>query len=147
VNGFVSICNQTYLPILNVLMDGLDAFSKYPLEVFWVSDEPMPEPTDRTTFRKLPSQTAWQKIMFSKIDAVVQTSFEHGVFLDADIVPNRNIDQLIEMAAAEPCPYPLCSAHPHGPVDIPEIMEMLGVKKRTMHYCYGNYLFSPMGRG
>lgn len=148
MNGFVTICDENYLPYLEVLIDGLNRFSKYGIEVHWISDQPIPESSDRARFVKLdvPDNATLQGKWFSKIEAINRTEIRSGMFIDSDMIPNRNVDQIIDTAIAEPRPYPLCIAHPFDPQDQHGVMRLLGVDSKSMRYSYGNYLFSEISK-
>jgi hypothetical protein len=145
MNGYVTICNDAYRGLLEILIDGLDCFSCYPLEVFWTDLTPPPK-HNRIVVRNIRNERQdHSAITMAKLDAILSTSFENGVFLDADVIPNRNIDELMHLAISNPRPYPLCPRHLNGP-SRPKFFEsmfkQLGLIEQTQPYVYANYLFS-----
>jgi hypothetical protein len=141
--GFVTFSDQKYLPLLEVLLDGLDTISAYPVEVFTTGF------TLKNRWSKVRAyrvHTKFTSIFQLKIYAASRSSFDYAVMLDADSVPNLNADKLIEAAELFERPYPLMTKHGCPPQNWHALMKRLGVKTETLPYGQATFLFSKSSR-
>lgn len=87
------------------------------------------------------------------LDAI-QNGLEEGIFLDADGIAKENIDTIFDNYLTQCENYPLVGRgvfeymmlyglgdpnSPEGPLETP-LMDLLGVKDRTMHYVCSNFI-------
>jgi hypothetical protein len=128
---FVTHGDERYLPLTEVLVRGLERFSSRPVMVFGVNAEVGWEAPNliKRTIRCSPAE-----LYSAKFRAILESGVERGVYLDADNVPNRGIDDLFA-ACGEVGDYPLLPRHPQelGPL-VEELRTELGVARQTMPY-------------
>jgi hypothetical protein len=140
--GFVTFSDERFLPLVEVLAESLLTFSKYSLHVFLIDcNKKLDFKNVIITQIILPEGWRLQQIMFSKLYAAANNDFDFGCILDADMIANYNVDELLFFAEKECDNFPLLATHGSGVVDL-SLMKFLGVKKQTMPYCHATYLFS-----
>lgn len=131
VEAFVTHADARYLPITEVLVRGLERFSSRPVLVFGVNAEVEYDAPNliKRTIRCSPAE-----LYSAKFRAILESGVERGVYLDADNVPNRGIDDLFA-ACGEVGDYPLVPRHPQelGP-SVEELRAELGVARQTMPF-------------
>jgi hypothetical protein len=103
---------------------------------------------DAPNLRKRRIESGGEHIAYLKLRAILDSGVEHGVYLDADNVPNRGVDALFA-APPEVGAYPLLPRHPRDLGDDVNgaFMERLGVTAKSMPYVHSCALaFSPACR-
>lgn len=128
---FITHGDERYLPCTEILVRGLERFSSRPVMVFGVNAEVGYEAPNliKRTIRCSPAE-----LYSAKFRVILESGVERGVYLDADNVPNRGVDDLFA-ACAEAGDHPLVPRHPQelGPL-VEELRKDLGVARQTMPY-------------
>jgi hypothetical protein len=143
--AFVTHTDRRFLRLSEVLVRGLAHFSRRPVVVFGV-DVDIDYDAPNLVKRRIESDG--EHIAYSKLRAILESEVEHGVYLDADNVPNRGVDALFA-APPEVGAYPLLPRHPRDLGDDVngEWMGRLGVREKSMPYVHScTIAFSPACR-
>jgi hypothetical protein len=139
--AWVTHADARFLPLAEVLIEGLAAFSRLPVVLYAVDCEPRIA-APGVVVRRLAS--GGRHVAYLKFDAILDaldSGLERGVYLDADHVPTPAIDRMFEIAgelAGEVGETLLCPRHPrdlgeevNGP-----LMAELGVVAKSMPYVH-----------
>jgi hypothetical protein len=131
--AFITHAGASYLRLSEVLVRGLAHFSSRPVVVYGVGTEvdyAAPNLIKRTLDER-PGE-----IYSVKFRILAECGVERGVYLDADQVPNRGIDELFA-AAGRAEDHPLAPRHPQelGHLQC-ELMAELGVARQTMPFVH-----------
>ncbi|HWM93315.1 MAG TPA: hypothetical protein VN493_21310 [Thermoanaerobaculia bacterium] len=128
---FVTHGDARYLPLTEVLVRGLAHFSSRPVMVFGVNAE---VGYDAPNLIKRTIHLSATELYSAKFRVILESGIESGVYLDADNVPNRGVDDLFA-ACSEVADYPLLPRHPQelGHL-VEELKTELGVERQTMPY-------------
>lgn len=141
--GFISFCDAKYAPLMQVLIDGLQNFSDKPIEIFGINMSRNPFKNTNVVFRPAPMKDGgFNRICYMKIYASLNTNFDFSVMLDADMVPNRNVDELVTFAIANAKKYPLNAGHGKDPDNQAETMTRVGAVSKSMPYVHATYCMS-----
>ncbi len=138
--AFVTFATANYFGILEVLIDSIHEFSNRPVIVYGVnatvpfSKERFPRMIKRRIDLK-PGESVYD----SKARVIMNCGIKFGVYLDADIVVNKNIDVLFDYTRMVE-KFPLCSIHPQDPNDQQVAMDKMGVTEKSMPYIHTAYL-------
>jgi len=128
---FVTHADARYLPLTEILVRGLARFSSRPVMVFGVNAEVGYDAPNliKRTIRCSPAE-----LYSAKFRAILESGVERGVYLDADNVPNRGVDDLFAVCG-EVGDYPLVPRHPQelGYL-VKELRTDLGVERQTMPF-------------
>ena len=144
--GFVTFADERYMPLVEVLARGLLEVSDHPLEVFAIDcDAPTGYANVVPRRVALGTRDLWQ-VWYVKLLAALSSDFDAGVMIDADMVPNLHVDELVDLARQAVQSYPLCSAHPLDQRNQRNVMRELGVRRKSMPYVHATYLFSAQCR-
>jgi len=148
--GFVTFSDKRYAPLLAVLIDGILMFSKYPVFVLCLDSETFDSipPSDRVLkILDLNHRSDCAHIIYgAKLRASVASPFDCSLVLDADNVPNINVDDMLEIPDLEKYQFPLAPRHGADPDNYLDVMEFIGVSKKSMPYIHANYVFGPLGK-
>jgi len=109
--GYITVFNESFKELAKVLEKGITSFSQHSIEMVELVDKNLDE------------------IYMGKLDALVNSPFDAAVILDADIVPNRCLDDLMEIALRDDFDYPLLPRHLTG-YSVPGVE----ANDQTMHY-------------
>lgn len=152
--GYVFLVNENWLPLAEVLIQMLCIFSKYKIELFTVNCD-CPFKYDNLITHKIITDVKHPDLIhrimcYTKFQAVHNSSFDFGMFIDADMIPNKNIDELLEenYRLYKDTEYPVCAHHPHNPWQNPTYAKTVKfLQKRfnfkvVMPYKYAQYCFS-----
>jgi len=117
MRGYVTITTSDgpWPELAAVLGESMGRFSAYPLRV-----ESVPAIDG-------PAQRLWCE----KVRAMLRCPWDRGIYLDADCVATKNVDDLWDEAAGwEPLVYPLCPLHPSSAQAAasvpPEVLRFVG---------------------
>ncbi len=91
--GYITVFNQAYENLANILQRGIKLFSKYPIHLVKINQND-------------PARTS-----FWKLEALARSPFDYTVFLDADVVPTPCVDDLMELAMTARFQFPLIPRH------------------------------------
>ena len=138
--GYLIYTNIKYLHLAQVLVDSLMEFSNYPIEITTTGFD-FPKKDARIINKRHDETDKYfsDVCYFKNLYMAAITDFDVSVVLDADMVVNTNIDDLMELAIAHPRPYTLNAGHGCDPHNQEEGMEYAGVKVKSMPYVYSTY--------
>ena len=148
--GYVSFVNSSWLGLSNILVDHINEFSKYKIQLFTINcDADFDYPCLIKRRIDLPSENP-RTICYTKILASFDNVFDFGLILDGDMIPLPNIDSIMdENLKFANYTYPVCAQHPHSPHKKPcvisslnKVKSVLGLSKQINKYVYASYLFS-----
>ncbi|HEV7518814.1 MAG TPA: hypothetical protein VGR07_21160 [Thermoanaerobaculia bacterium] len=143
--AFVTHTDRRFLRLSEVLVHGLARFSSRPVVVFGVDVD---VDYDSPNLIKRRIESGGLHIAYLKLRAILESGVEHGVYLDADNVPNQGVDALFA-APPEVGAYPLLPRHPRDLGDEVNggLMGQLGVQAKSMPYVHSCTLaFAPACR-
>ena len=145
--GFITYANHEFKDVLLLLLEGLAHFSSHPVCVVALDSEIEKAVADfaNVISQRRPSPKGSEEMFRAKLQAAVDSPFDKSVLLDADNVPNRDVDALFEIPS-EKFHYPLAPRHGCDPQNQAEIMKCLGCVAKTMPYVQANYVFGPRGK-
>jgi hypothetical protein len=145
--GYVTFVNGNpkYIELTKVLVESVLSFSKYELEVFCINaDFPLSHP--RLIKRRVDVvKENFSTICYCKLYASSNSSFNHAVQLDADMILTKDADTLFDKYSSIN-ELPLGSLHPADPHNQASIMDILGVKEKTQPYIHATYIFSKASK-
>jgi hypothetical protein len=141
--GYIIYSDAKYFPLAEVLIDSLLQFSKYPIEITTTGMDIEKKHARLTNKRAddILTDHFSEVCYFKNLKMATLSSFEVGVVLDADIVANKNVDDLMDLAIANRRCYTLHAGHGCDPNNQHETMWRLGVRKKSMPYVYSTYFF------
>jgi hypothetical protein len=125
--GYVTTTNDNYLKLAEVLSTGLSAFSKYPLYIHRV----------KTTIAS--------EAVFSKFEAIKASGFDACVFLDADSIPNHDIDTLMDIALNCKVTHPVLPRLVYDVAINDQVNSILGCPTPSMPYSQAACMLIPKG--
>jgi hypothetical protein len=143
--AWVTHTDRRFLRLSEVLVRGLARVSSRPIVVFTV-DTDLDYDSPNLIARRI--ESGGEPIPYLKLRAILESEVEHGVYLDADNVPNRGVDALFA-APPEVGAYPLLPRHPRDLGDEVNggLMAKLGVTAKSMPYVHScTVAFSPACR-
>jgi hypothetical protein len=138
--GWVTFATQKYADLLNVLIDSLLEFSKYPIEVF--SSGYDLKSGGNVVSKRFDVPDNFTDICYAKnLLLPIKTESDVCAVIDCDMIANKNCDDVLdfteEIGSHE---YPICSAHGQDPNNQAPTMARLGVEYKSMPYVYSTYL-------
>lgn len=139
--GYITYCDDKYLGLVEVLLEGLTEFSQYPVEVYHCGDGKI-HPRERVRVVKVqPLKNTVYGGFLLKAMACTMTELDAYCVLDADSVPTKDVDLLMGLAGEESknrCP--LCVRHHVPPEPNRKVMELVGVAEPGMAYCHAHFV-------
>lgn len=141
--GYVVFVNEhpIYLSLANILVESVLSFSSKPIEVFSINFD-YKHSNSRVLNRRINlNNVTFETICYSKLYSSLNSSFDYGIQLDSDFIITKKMDLLFEDARKVGL-LPLGSLHPQDPENQQEIMNHLGVVKKSQPYIHATYLFS-----
>jgi hypothetical protein len=143
--GFVLFFDSNYLPYGLNLIDTLLHFSKYDIEVNCINFN-YDFNNSRIKSKTIHSNdTSFFAITKCKIISTLNTDFDIGVLLDADIIATNDCDLIFSdnEEKIQESKFPLFGRHPHNPFNRwSHIISRLTDKQPKMGWVYSNYIFS-----
>lgn len=133
--AFVSYCNcGRYEPLVIVLLDSLHLFSTRPIIMYWIGCQPAFNVSQypRLINEYVPAPPI--HVGYAKLKAILLAKVKYAVYIDADNVVNRRIDDLFAMCREHGHEYPLLTRHAQDPDDEKPSMDRLGVATKSMPY-------------
>lgn len=141
--GYVSFCDHNYVTLMQVLIDSLDMFSDLPIELFGINMHENPFKNKNVIFRPIVVDASnFNRICYMKIYASLHTSLDYAAMFDADMIANKNVDDLIDFAQENAKQLPLNAGHGRDPDNQAETMQKMGVSAKSMPYVHATYVFS-----
>jgi len=139
--GWVTFSTLKYADLMNVLIDSLLEFSKYPVEVF-TSDYSLSIKNPRVINHRLDVPQNFTDICYTKnLVIATKTQFDKCAVIDADMIANKNCDDILEFAEEVGTKYfPLCAAHGCDPDNQKPTMERLGIEYKSLPYGFSTYV-------
>lgn len=143
--GFVTFIdsNPIYVGVLETLIRSLLLFSEFPIHVFCINyDLKLNYPNlikSNINLKQEQSYDEW--LMYFKFYAAINNGFDFGCIIDADMIANINIDDLLTLAEKECTEFPIAPFHGDN-CNCDNVMNYLGIKNKTIPYVHGTYLFS-----
>jgi len=152
--GYTIFVNKKWEPLAKVLVDALEIVSKYKVELFCINFETSLKNKNLIKRQIYVERENRSTICYSKLEASFKSEFDFGLIMDADMIPNKNIDELLEKnyKKYKKSKYPICSKHPHNvweqykPQTI-SLMKLLNMDfEITIPYKYGSYFFTKYSK-
>lgn len=140
-SGWVISINSEYRDIAEVLIEGLNCFSKYPV---FVMTSGFGWQDSRFESRRVDGFESPNMAAFGKFRAVVESGFESCVAMDADTVPTQAVDDLMEISRSHKGIFPVLQRHIHQFLISDEILNLFKVEK-PMDYGQSNMMIFPAG--
>jgi hypothetical protein len=141
--------DNNYLSYGLNLIDSLLTFSKYDIEVNCINfNYNFNNPRIKTKIITT-TDSSFFFVTKCKIIATLDSDFDIGVLLDADIIATKNIDSIFvdNEERITSCKFPLFGRHPHNPFDRwLHIIRRLTNKTPKMPWVYSNYMFAKNHR-
>lgn len=146
--GFVAFATANYFPCLKVLLDSVNAFSTRPIVAFGVNAD-IPFSTDEYPClikKRIDVDLTKVSAYHWKPLVLLKSGVRYGIYIDTDLILNAGVDDLFELCR-EAQQYPICPIHPGQPDDQADLMQALGVEKKSMPYVHNDQiLFSESCR-
>lgn len=148
--GYASFVNKNWLGLANILVDHVNEFSKYKVQLFTINcDADFDYPCLIKTRIDIPNEN-FRTICYTKFYAAFNNIFDFGLLMDCDMIPLPNIDEIIDSNLKYiNYDYPICAVHPHSPhkrddvgASLKKIKTVLGLNHVITKYVYAQYLFS-----
>lgn len=131
--AFISHADAKYMRLSEVLVRGLAHFSTRPVVVYGINTD-VDYDAPNVIKRRIDCQDS--QLYTIKFRILLDSGIEHGVYLDADNVPNRDVDRLFA-ACGQVGTYPLVPRHPSELGHLEgELMAELGVRKQSMPFVH-----------
>ena len=152
--GYVCFTDQKYLELAKIIVDHINEFSKYKIQLFTINcdadfDYPCLIKT-RVNFNYTNTDEKFRKVCYTKIYAAYNNVFDFGLILDGDMIPLPSIDEVIDNNLKFiNHTYPICSRHPDNPQKQPamasglkKLQSMFNCKHSIDKFVYSHFLFS-----
>src|SRR5581483_9878849 len=142
--GFVAFATRSYFPILEVLIKSVHAFSTRPIVVFGINDD-IPFSTTKYPHlikKRIDVNLNEFHIFYQKPRIIAHSGIKYGIYVEADDIVAPNIDEMFTWCKNVQ-DYPLCPIHPNNVNVLPDIMQSIGVKNKSMPYVHGHIVFAP----
>lgn len=141
--GYVTFINnnETYLQLLDVLIESVLHFSEKKIEIFSINFD-YNHSSDRVLTKRInvPNEN-FETICYSKLYSSINSEFDYGIQLDGDFIITKNMDKLF-LETRKITTFPLGSLHPDDPNNQQNVMNYLGVTSKSQPYVHATYLFS-----
>ena len=142
--GYTIFANDKWKSLVEILIRHLLEVSKYNIELFMINCD-YKYISDRVKTINVPEDSnIYNSIYFYKFHASIYSEFDFSLILDGDMIPNNNIDILLEenYNLYKDTTYPICAKHPHNPIyKIENIAKLLNFNI-CIDYKYASYFFS-----
>ena len=149
--GYTCFVNRNLNELVSVLINALNNFSKYKVELFTINYD-SDIVSDNLIKRRIDINPETRENIFNcKLYASFSSDFDFALIFDADMIPNKNIDELLEenYYLYKDSIYPVCAHHPHNPwknlgneQNIQKLMSILNISELKIPYKYGSYFFT-----
>lgn len=143
MNGYVTFVNdnERYLKLTDILVESVISFSDYDIEVFSINCQ-YNHSSNRVHNKIINlNRVDYETICYSKLYSTYNSMFDKGVQLDADMILTPETDLLFK-DCDKIKKTPLGSIHPVDVDNMHNVMNFLGVTKKTQHYVHATYLFA-----
>lgn len=140
--AWIAFATSNYFELLEVTIASVHEFSSRPIIAVGV-DADIPFSTEKypRLIKKRVNSTPNLSLFYQKPRIILESDLDYGIYIEADDILNQGCDDLFNYAYLER-EYPLCPCHPHDPNDQQNLMTILGVQKKSMHYVHGHVVFS-----
>lgn len=143
--AFVTFATENYFPILEVLLNSIEAFSSRPIVVFGINKD-VPFSNEKYPFmikkRIDLSSASRTSIFFAKPQVILEAGILRGIYVDADMILNEGFDVLFEHCKRD-INYPLSPTFPWEVNNQQLLMQALGVTKKSMQYVHAPLIVFP----
>ncbi|MBS0605161.1 MAG: hypothetical protein JSS60_09040 [Verrucomicrobia bacterium] len=139
--GWVAYATPNYFSILEVMIASVHAFSTHPIVAVGVNAD-IPFSTEkypRLIKKRIDVDLANRSPYLYKPQAILASGLDSGIYIDADVILNKNCDELFKNAALVK-DYPLCPLHENDAYVSWEAMEFFGLSERSMHYVHADMI-------
>ncbi len=139
--GWVAYATANYFSLAEVMIASVHAFSTRPIVLVTLNaDAPFStEQYPRLIKKRIDVDLEHISPYLYKPKAILSSGLENGVYIDCDVILNKNCDTLFNfIAQAEE--HPLCPLHEKDADVSWEPMVFFGLEKRSMHYVHADVL-------
>jgi hypothetical protein len=144
--AFVTVINErkNYIELLDILLDSVHLFSTRSIIIFTIDFDLIINQTrhSRVLIERISQKECGSNVFTCKILAIVSSEVNYGVQLEVDSVVNYNIDLLFDMIHVWPYDLPLAPKHPDDPRNYKYYMKQYGVKRRSIPYIHGTFVWT-----
>lgn len=141
--GFITFINNNdrYLKLNDILLESILQFTDLEVEVNSINFN-YRHSNKRVISKKINlDYENFHNICYSKILASLNTNFDIGLQLDADMIVTPEVKNLFN-DISEDEEFILGSLHPHDPHNQQNIIDFLNIKEKTQPYIHATYLFT-----
>lgn len=136
--AFITYATDNYFPLVEALLDSIEVFSTRPIVVFGINAD-VPFSTEKYPFmikKRIDIESSTREsVFFTKPRVILESGVQRGIYVDADIILNKGFDVLFEHCKKE-VDYPLCPTFPWEVNNQQPVMEVLGIKEKSMQYVH-----------
>ena len=143
--GYIIFLTESWLPIVNNLIDTVISFSNYDIEVNCINFDHNFNNSRIKTKTIMINDLSFFNITRCKLIATINSDFDIGLILDGDMIVTPDIDKIFDDNEDKIHNYkcPLFAKHPHNPFDRwSHIVTKIINKSPKMKWVYSNYLFT-----
>jgi hypothetical protein len=143
--GYIIFLTESWLPIVNNLIDTLLSFSNYDIEVNCINFDQNFNNSRIKTKKIVLNDTSFFNITKCKLIATINSNFDIALLLDGDMIVTPEIDKIFDdnEEKIKTLKCPLFSKHPHNPFDRwSHIISKIINKPPKMKWVYSHYLFT-----
>lgn len=145
---FVSFStNDNYLKLSEIMIESVSKFSKYPIILYCIDfDEPYFKHKFSNVFYKKIDKQNRNIFLFKSLvikDAIENMNVKNGIYIESDDIVTPTIDNLFDECNNISI-YPLSPIHPGEPNNQDNIMELLQVTNKSMHYVHAHIVFTNL---
>jgi hypothetical protein len=133
--GFVTFTDENYSELAKVLVESIKQFSDKYIQLFTINYDSELDYPNLIKTRLNTSDVTRFGLMKLKIQAAIENNFSNFVMLDADMIVNKSVNDLIDMSYHS-FSYPLYSSHPSDPDNQKCIMDFIGITEKSMPYVH-----------
>lgn len=143
--GFTTLINNNpkYQALHSVLIDSLIEFTPFDIEVFSVGfDYTHPNKRVLSSRIEVQDKNSFHHICYAKMLAASLSSFDISCFVDSDSIAHPNINHIFDKISDSE-KFVIGPKHPLDPNNQKNIMEFLGVQRKSQPYIHAaTFLFT-----
>lgn len=143
--GFITFTDANFLPLTEILVQSVLDNTHLEIEVVLIN-------TSWThASERVITKPFWLKkhdfynICYTKIWSAFNTSFDKGLQCDADMIVAPGVEKLFDEIELD-YPYVKGALHPQDPLDQQDMMDFLGIRKKTQPYIHATYLVTQKSK-
>lgn len=139
--AWVAYATSNYFPLAEVMIAGVHAFSTRSIVLVGVNaDVPFSEEQyPRLIKKRIDVDLKRISPYLIKPQAILASGVEKGIYIDCDILLNRNCDALFRYTEQIE-DHPLCPLHPDEAYVSQMPLDFFGITKRSMHYIHADLI-------